>query len=156
MMVDLVVSNTSPLIGLERIGQLHLLQQLFGVVVVPPAVVREIGATTTLPKGIEQRDLTQTVGPRILSASLGAGESEAISLALEYHARVINLDDRPARRLAQVLHLPVIGTAGVLLAAKCQKLLPVLRPSLDALVQHDFRIGQQLYEQVLRDAGEAL
>ncbi len=155
-MVDLVVSNTSPLIGLERIGQLHLLQQLFGVVVVPPAVVREIGATTTLPKGIEQRDLTQTVGPRILSASLGAGESEAISLALEYHARVINLDDRPARRLAQVLHLPVIGTVGVLLAAKRQKLLPVLRPSLDALVQHDFRIGQQLYEQVLRDAGEAL
>jgi hypothetical protein len=156
MMVDLVVSNTSSLIGLERIGQLHLLQQLFGVVVVPPAVVREIGATTTLPKGIEQRDLTQTVGPRILSASLGVGESEAVSLALESHARVINLDDRPARRLAQVLHLPVIGTIGVLLAAKCQKLLPVLRPSLDALVQHDFRIGQQLYEQVLRDAGEAL
>jgi hypothetical protein len=156
MMVDLVVSNTSPLIGLERIGQLHLLQQLFGVVVVPPAVVREIGATTTLPKGIEQRDLTQTVGPRILSASLGVGESEAVSLALESHARVINLDDRPARRLAQVLHLPVIGTIGVLLAAKRQKLLPVLRPSLDALVQHDFRIGQQLYEQVLRDAGEAL
>lgn len=155
-MVDLVVSNTSSLIGLERIGQLHLLQQLFGVVVVPPAVVREIGATTTLPKGIEQRDLTQTVGPRILSASLGVGESEAVSLALESHARVINLDDRPARRLAQVLHLPVIGTVGVLLAAKRQKLLPVLRPSLDALVQHDFRIGQQLYEQVLRDAGEAL
>lgn len=156
MMVDSVISNTSPLIGLERIGQVHLLQQLFGVVVVPPAVVREIGATTTLPIWIEQRDLTQTVGPRILSASLGAGESEAISLALESQARLIILDDRPARRLAQALHVSVIGTVGLLLAAKRQNLLPALRPSLDALLQQDFRIGQRLYEQVLHDAGETL
>ncbi len=155
MMAD-VVSNTSPLIGLERIGQLQLLHQLFGAVVVPPAVMREVGAATILPTWIEQRGLTQGVGPRILSASLGAGESEAISLALEVQARLLILDDRPARRLAQALHLPVIGTVGILLAAKRQSFLPVLRPSLDALVRHDFRIGQQLYEQVLRDAGETV
>ena len=122
----------------------------------PPAVVREVGATTRLPTWIEQRDLTQVVGPRILSASLGAGESEAISLALEVQARLLILDDRPARRLAQALHLPPIGTVGILLAAKRQNVVPVLRPSLDALVQHDFRIGQRLYEQVLRDAGETV
>lgn len=156
MMADLVISNTSPLIGLERIGQLQLIQQLFGVVVVPPAVVREVGATTTLPTWIEQRDVMQGIGPRILNASLGAGESEAISLALELQARLIILDDRPARRLAQALRLPVIGTVGILLAAKRQNFLPALRPSLDALVQQDFRISRQLYERVLVDAGETL
>ncbi len=33
-----VVSNASPLIALEQIGQLHLLEHLFRAVVVPPAV----------------------------------------------------------------------------------------------------------------------
>ncbi len=149
-----IISNTSPLIGLEHIGQLHLLQELFGRVIVPPAVVREVGSTTTLPGWIEQRSLAQAVGPHILRASLGAGESEVISLALEVQARLLILDDRPARRLTQALHLGVIGTVGILLAAKRRSLVPEIRPSLDALLQHDFRISQRLYEQVLSDAGE--
>ncbi|MBA3945989.1 MAG: DUF3368 domain-containing protein [Herpetosiphonaceae bacterium] len=82
------------------------------------------------------------------------GESEAISLALELQARLVILDDRPARRLAQALHLPVIGTIGILVAAKRRNFLPAVRPSLDALVQHNFRISQRLYEQVLFDVKE--
>ncbi|HEY0602678.1 MAG TPA: DUF3368 domain-containing protein [Herpetosiphonaceae bacterium] len=149
-----VISNSSPIIGLERIGQLQLLQALFNAIVVPPAVVREVGSETVLPAWIEQRDLMQAIGPRILSAALGAGESQAISLALEVQPRLLILDDRPARRLAQALHVPVIGTVGVLLLAKRAQLLSAIRPSLDALLLHDFRISQRLYEQVLIDADE--
>ena len=54
----------------------------------------------------------------MLRASLGPGESEAISLALEAHADLLIVDDRPARRLAQALGTPIIGTLGVLFAAK--------------------------------------
>ena len=79
----LVVSNASPLIALEQIGHLQLLEQLFGSVLIPPAVVRKVAATVALPGWIEQHGLAQPVGPRILSASLGPGESEAISLAPE-------------------------------------------------------------------------
>jgi len=64
------------------------------------------------------------------------------------------LDDRPARRLAQALHLPVIGTLGILLAAKRRQLLITIGPCLDALLQHDFRIAPSLYENVLSAAGE--
>jgi uncharacterized protein len=149
-----VISNSSPLIGLERIRQLHLLQHLFGHIVVPPAVIREVGTMLAIPPWIEQQTLSQAIGPQILSTSLGAGESEAISLALEVHARLLILDDRPARRLAQALHMPVIGTIGILLAAKRRSLLPAVRPSLDALLDHDFRISQELYKQALMDAGE--
>ena len=149
-----IVSNASALIALEQIGQLLLLQQIFGSVIVPPAVVREVAPTVSLPPWIEQRNLTQPIGPHILRASLGAGESEAISLALELQARLVILDDRPARRLAQALHLSVIGTAGILLTAKRSSLLPAVRPSLDALLQHDFRMSPKLYEQVLMDADE--
>lgn len=151
-----VVCNSSPLIGLEQIGLLDLLRQLFGTLRVPPAVALEVAPSVILPAWVHQQALTQAVGPAILGARLGAGESEAISLALESSARLVILDDRPARRLAQALGLPLIGTVGLLLAAKQHGLLTAVRPCLEALQQYDFRIAPALYNQVLKDAGESL
>jgi predicted nucleic acid-binding protein len=37
-----VVADTSPLIALHQLGQLSLLQRIFGEIHVPPAVAREI------------------------------------------------------------------------------------------------------------------
>ena len=155
MITGPVVSNASPLIALTQIDHLTILQQLCGTVLVPPAVTHEVAPTLILPIWIEQRALKQAIGPKILSASLGAGESETISLALEIGAGLAILDDRPARRLAYALGIPIIGTLGLLLAAKQRKLLRAVRPCLDALTQHDFWIAPSLYEQVLRDAGES-
>lgn len=149
-----VVSNSSPLIALQQIGQLDLLQALFITLLVPPAVAREITPTVTIPNWIMERTLTQAVGARILNSSLGPGESEAISLALEIGTQWIILDDRPARRLAQSLGLPVIGTLGVLLASKRRGRLEALRPQLDGLIKFGFFIAPDLYEQILVDAGE--
>ncbi len=59
-----IVSNASPVIALEQIGQLHLLQRLFDSVVVPPAVGREVMPTVTMPAWIEQQNLGQPIGPR--------------------------------------------------------------------------------------------
>ena len=154
MQVAPIISNSSPLIGLEQIGQLSILQKLFDAIVVPPAVVEEVTPSVALPEWVEKRILLQTVGYRIMRASLGDGESEAIALALESDARLIILDDRPARRLAQSLQLPVIGTLGILLLAKKKQLIPAIKPCLEGLLQYDFRIAPLLYDQVLRDAGE--
>ncbi|MSS73638.1 MAG: DUF3368 domain-containing protein [Candidatus Latescibacteria bacterium] len=149
-----VVSNASPLIALEQIGHLDLLERLFSSLLVPPAVVLETAPTVALPSWISERPLTQPIGPQILRASLGSGESEAISLALEVNARWVLLDERPARRLAQTLGLPVIGTLGILLASKRRGFMPSIRPSIDALVSFGFRITPDLYDRVLTDAGE--
>ena len=151
-----VVSNASPLIGLERIGQLSLLPQIFSSVVIPTAVADEVFATARVPDWIEVNALQQVISAQVLQYALGRGESEAISLAVEVGARLLIIDDRPARRLAQALHLPVIGTLRILLLAKSSGLVQVVRPSLDALVHHGFRISPGLYKQVLNDAGEVL
>ena len=82
--------------------------------------------------------------------------SESDSLALQVNARWTVLDDRPARRLAQALGLPTIGTLGILLAAKRRDLLPAIRPSLDALLNVGFRIAPALYDRVLAAAGESI
>ncbi len=42
-MIALGVANSSPLIGLERIGEWNLLGAQFERLVVPPAVAREVG-----------------------------------------------------------------------------------------------------------------
>ena len=144
-----VVSDSSALIALQQIKQLALLQRLFGKVVVPPAVAREIAQSVTLPVWIEQVSLSQARNAEVARAALGAGESEAIRLALETEARLIILDDRPARRLAQSLGLPIIGTLGILLTAKRHNLLPELRPALEclsvwALMGREWRWGWRL------------
>ena len=112
-----VVSNSSPLIALDRIGQLDLMRALFAEVVVPPAVLHEVFAGSDSPAWL------RVVAPAVMlddtaSPTLGRGEREAIALAVAAGARRIILDDLPARRLAASLGLPVIGTAGLVLAAK--------------------------------------
>ena len=149
-----VVSDSSPLIALGQIGQLDLLGRLFSAVLVPPAVVRETASGSALPDWITERAPIQPIGSRILAVSLGPGESEAIALSLEVGARWLILDDRPARRLAQALGLPVIGTLGVLLAAKRRGFLSTVRAPVDALAWVGFRMSPHLRDRVLRDASE--
>ena len=90
----------------------------------------------------------------VLRRSLGDGEREALALAVEIRAERILLDDRPARRVALELNLLVTGTAGVLLAAKRHALIPRIRPHLDALMEKSFFIRSDLYDELLRVAGE--
>jgi uncharacterized protein len=93
--------------------------------------------------------------PQILRTALGPGESEAISLALEIGAQWVILEERPARRLAQALGLPVIGMLGILLASKRRGFLPTVRPCVGALMNCGFHISPGLYDLVLADAGES-
>jgi len=77
-----------------------------------------------------------------------------ISLALELRADRVVLDDLPARNLAQRLNIPFIGTLGILLAAKRRGLIPAIRELIDTLRRGGFRVANELYENVLRSAGE--
>ena len=121
------VSNSSPLIALEKIHQMELLRDLFSTVTVPPAVALEIAPTVELPSWIQVYPLRSMVDSRTVRSSFGPGESEAISLSLELRPDRVILDDEPARRLAQKLGLNVIGTLGLLLSAKRHGLIPGLR-----------------------------
>lgn len=150
-----VVSNASPLIALAGIRRLDLLPALFESVLIPPAVAREIHRSIPLmPAWLQTRALgagPPTVG---LRRALGDGEREAIGLALEIQAEVVILDDLPARRIAEDKGLNVVGTLGVLLAAKRAGLIERIRPELDDLVKTSFYLTPELYDQLLAAAGE--
>lgn len=65
--------------------------------------------------GLEQVEVAR-IDPS-LAAELGAGEREAISLALEVKADVLLMDERAGRRAAEARHIAVAGTLAVLLQA---------------------------------------
>ncbi len=150
-MTDLVVTDTSCLIALDRIGQIDILPALF-TVHAPPAVVAEFGQH---PPWLH----VERANPERIEALLkqvDRGEAEAIALAESYADVQLLIDEKKGRRVARQLGLRVTGTAGVLLAAKAAGLIQDVRPHLDALIrEHKFRLGERHYDRVLREAGEA-
>jgi uncharacterized protein len=152
--VIVVVADASPLIALQQIDQLELLKALFGEVFIPPAVAREVVPRLPLPSWIHERVLQQPIAGEILRASLGPGESEAISLALEIHADRLIVDERAGRRVAEGLGLRVAGVLGLLVLSKQRGLIPAVQPHVEALLQVGFRADPILVERILRRAGE--
>jgi predicted nucleic acid-binding protein len=154
-MAQVVVADSSVLIALAQIGQLPFLEGLYADVVIPPAVQSEVAPSLPkLPPWIQTRALQQSSNSRVAEAALDAGEIEAIGLALETRAEWVVLDDLEARRLAKDLGLAVVGTAGVLFAAKQRGFVPAVRLPLDALRAAGFRLRKDVYEEILKVAGE--
>ena len=157
-MSPLVVTDTSCLIALDRVGQLGLLPVLFADVVAPYAVVAEYErkASAPLPDWLRNVEVPDREGVRrLLLRGLDWGESEATTLARSLPDALLLVDERRGRRAAAGFGLPVLGTAGRLLAAKREGRLAAVRPVLDALRdQHGFRLADALYERVLDQAGE--
>ncbi len=126
-MSELVIADSSCLIGLSRIGRLEILSALFQTIVIPEAVHWEVvvrgkgkpGAEEVEKAGwIEKRTAKNQLAVKTLRLNLGAGESESIILAKECNAAFVILDDLKARQTAEALELTVIGTAAVLQKAE--------------------------------------
>jgi hypothetical protein len=150
-----VVSNSSPLIALARIQRLDLLPIIFGSVLIPPAVAREIAPSIPVLPTWLQIQVPNVLPPAsLLRRRLGDGEWEAIALAIALKADWIILDDLSARRAAEATGLNVIGTLSTLVTAKRAGLLKSIRPELDALLRTSFFLSPQLYDELLQAAGE--
>lgn len=158
-----LISNTSPLLYLGRIGQLDLLPQLFEKIYVPEQVCQELDrGRLSREDTVNPRRLTWvtvvTVTPALLNRlpnnDLGFGEQAAIAYSIGQADSLIALDDYQARTLADQLNLPIIGTVGILLRAKRLGLQPALRPLLDHLQQQGFYLSQPLYNHALQRANE--
>lgn len=155
----IVVSDASPLIELAKIGQLDLLERLFGHVFIPDAVWREVVTEGYPPvsEQVPQRTWIQTTAVdanMTLDMPLDEGEAQAIVLAAQMGSDYVLLDERHARGIARQYDVPVIGTLGILLIAKEDDLIDAVMPLVDAMVGNKFRISEELYAAVKAQAGE--
>ena len=149
-MKEAVVSDSTCLIGLERIGELNILPALFDPIMIPPEVEREFGSKFSW---LQLENLTGSLLVAALRLTVDAGEAEAIALASEKNCLLIS-DDKQARAAAKRLGVAVIGTVGVLVRAKQNGVVTAIKPILDDLELNSFFISQALREEALKLVGE--
>lgn len=160
----IVVSNTTPLIGLASIQRFDVLRQLFGKIHIPQAVYAE-AVTHGRAEGGAKREvsaadwiLTDNVRNRTavnrLLGELDDGEAETIVLAQELDANWVLMDERKGRRKLQALGIKHIGTLGLLLQAKHVGILTVIRPGIEGLRQQGFSVSQSVIDAILQQAAE--
>jgi len=127
----IVIADTSPLNYLIQIKCDPLLPRLYGRIVVPSAVMRELsdpGAPAAVrlwlsqaPAWLEVRSVADL--PDAALADLDPGEREAIQLSQELQANLLLIDERVGRREAKRRGLRTTGTLAILLSAGERKLL---------------------------------
>lgn len=159
----IVVSDTTAISNLFLIGRLDLLRDMFGRVLIPGAVYRELLqlsehgypiAETLLTDWIEIREIAGATQPP-LHALLGAGKIEAILLAESVEADWLVLDEKEGRAVAEQRGLPVIGLVGILLKAKQIGQVASVKEWLDLLVvKAGFGVSPAFYRKALELAGE--
>lgn len=148
-MSKVVIADSTCLIGLSKIGRLDVLHQLFGHIIVPSAVYHEVvirgmgrfGAKEVEKAfWVETREVKNKLAVNTLKLlMLGAGEAEAIALAVEDKADFIILDDWKARQIALQMSLPVIGTVAVLTKAMEKGVIEDFSSVLEDLRKAGFR-----------------
>ena len=119
-----VIVNTTPLIALAEIGELHLLKDLYDEIYIPNAVFEEVKSepayteVRNASEWIKQVSVDSADNREMLSSRLHSGEVEVIQYARESKADLVILDDQLARRTAKFLGLTITGTLGVIIKAK--------------------------------------
>jgi predicted nucleic acid-binding protein len=167
-----VVSDSTPLIYLAKIGRLNLLRGVFEKIYVPEAVFNE---AVTQGKELNMSDafiiekavgiwiIKELVDPKVdaefrfldTNTKLGSGEKEALKLCKQLNAVYFIADDREARSVSRILNIKPIGTCGILIQTFRQASITEgdALQILDDLVKVGFRISSAVYRRILDELG---
>ena len=159
----MIISNSTILIYLARIGRLTLLKRLFKEVLIPTEVFNEViikGKEHQHPDAFVIEKAVEDGWIKVKNAraikeleefGIDAGEAHAISLAKELGISVL-LDQTHARIAARALGLKPRGTIFVLAAALQRKFLTQeeYQDSLEELVKAGFRMSDEVYLEAIR------
>lgn len=150
-----VVVNASPLITLFQAGLDYLLPELFGDVYVPQAIWDEIvnsGHTDRATQQLPNQSwvtLVEIENQREVELwNLGKGETEVLFFAFCNDAYSAILDDKAARRCANILNIHIYGTADIIVLAKRCGILESVEIGLRRLGEN-FRISESLVRQLI-------
>jgi predicted nucleic acid-binding protein len=148
-----IIADTSCFIVLTNIGELDLLQRVYGEIMTTVEVAKEYGEK--LPSWVEIVGVKDKDKQKILEIQVDKGEASALALALESPDSTIIIDDYKARKLAEKLELRYTGTIGVVIKAKLKGVIPSIKPLLYKIKSTTFRLTDEVERQALKEAGES-
>lgn len=157
-----VIVNSTPLIVLCGIGKLNILKEMYGEIIIPSAVFREVTAKEdsvcaqirSAGEWMRVEQIKDCSEKKMYKAKLHDGEVEVMILAQERNADLVILDDNAAKKTAKYLGLTVTGTLGVLVKAKNQGIIGRVSPFLCEMRKNGFYISSEVERMVLEQAGE--
>jgi predicted nucleic acid-binding protein len=151
-MPGIIVSDTSCLILLDKLGRIGLLKSLFQNLSVTQIVADEF--EKELPEFIKIENPKDIKYQKILESFLDPGEASAIALALEKEECLLIIDELKGRREARQLKLKYTGTLGILITAKEKGLIKSVSKVIQEIRDTDFRIDEKLINEVKKMCGE--
>ena len=167
MAQQLLVTDAGPLIALAVAEVLPLVLKCFRLTV-PQAVLDECVNDAFAPGAIQIAQAFKTVKPAGLTIipnaailpldeafakGLGSGEVAVLSYAAQHQLTAL-VDDRRARRVAERLNVPVVGSGAILLALKARGSIASIQPALAAWAKHGYFVSPKLIAELLVRAGE--
>ncbi len=164
--MNVVVSDSCPIIFLAKLDRLALIQSVFpGTILVPTSVQRELTQKTIPPA--EQRRIRDWFKPcrvetvrssRFPASALSLADRHVLTLAGKHPAAIILTDDSLVRRIALAEGFLVAGTLGLMIRAVRAKLVTqsdALQAIDELVTQHRLRISVDLYQEALRQIRQA-
>jgi predicted nucleic acid-binding protein len=159
-----VVSNSTPLIFLAKIGRLDLLEKIFDAVIIPDKVFSEV-VIEGKEKGYSDAFIVEKfIDNGIISKKdvkikylndmpIGKGELEAIELAVKMGIQDILIDEAKGRRIARLYDLQPKGTLWVLTKAFENDFLSQeeLKNSITELIRCGYRIKEDILVDILKE-----
>ena len=156
-----VVSDSSPLITLSKIGRLDVLFHLYHQVMITPQVYDEVAIKgaglagsdeITNATWIKIKNIIDMSGLMVdqTQLGLGLGELSAIALAKEIAADVVLIDEIKARGIARNKGLRVVGCVGILEHAFTRHLIPDLSQTYRDLLGSGAYVDRGILERSLR------
>ena len=130
-MPSITISDTSCLILFHKIGKLNLLKELFGTITITDTVLKEYNEA--IPDWISVINPKTNVHDE-LAGYLDLGEASSIALAYEHEGSLIIIDEIKGRKAARELAMKVTGSLGILIAAKRNGYLEVVKPVIDDMI----------------------
>lgn len=159
-----VVINATPLIYLAKINKLSLLKEIYGQVLIPQEVKKEV-----VDKGKELGEADALIVEQAIkegwikveetniqkmTMELHPGEKAVIALAEEKKIEEVIIDEIPGRMVARIKGLKPKGTIYILLrAVKLKELsLEEFIETLEELLESGFRLQETIYLEAIRTA----
>jgi len=159
----IVVSDSTILIGLAKIGELNLLKKVFSKIYIPEEVFKEVVEKGRKKPGsediktaswIKSKSVKDKIQVAFLMGNLEKGEAEVLVLAKELKADLVLVDEEKARKSAAIAGFDIMGLLGLLVLAKKLNLINEIRPLIDKLKSKKFRISDKIIKETLTEAGE--
>lgn len=146
-----MISNATALICLSKIGKLELLKKLYSIVIIPTAVKKEVliegkDGYLSIFNAIGDGWIKVADPKKRTNLGLGAGETDAINLAIERKEKVI-LDDAFAIKAAKAFNLSVIRTTTIIFIALKNKIITKSQAlnALNSLIEIGYYISTKEY-----------